>query len=64
MRSVTLVCDRENLIKRWNNDQNCEWRTDEWLDISLKSLPGFLAMDHVIDTSNLAVDQVAELIMQ
>ena len=64
IKNVTLVCDREHLIKRWSNDQNCEWRTDEWLQISLKSLSGFLAMDHVIDTSNLAVDQITELIMQ
>ena len=64
VRNVTLVCNRENLILRWKNDLNCEWRTDEWLDISLKSLPGFLAMDHVIDMSNLAVDQIAELIMK
>ena len=64
MKYVTLVCDRENLIKRWNNDQSCEWRTDEWLRISLKSLPGFVSMDNVIDTSNFSVDQIADLIMQ
>ena len=64
MINVTLVCDRKNLIKRWNNDQNCEWRTDEWLQVSLKSLPGFASMDNVIDTSDLSVDQTADLIMQ
>ena len=64
LKSVTLTCDRGNLIKRWNNDQNCEWRTDEWLHVSLKSLPGFASMDNVIDTSLLTVDQVADLIMQ
>ncbi len=64
VKSVTLVCNRENLIKRWNNDQNCEWRTDEWLNVSLKSLPGFASMDNTIDTSGLPVEQVAELVMQ
>ena len=64
IKAVTLICNRENLIRRWNNDSICEWRTEEWLNVSLKSLPGFSAMDHVIDTSDLSVDQVAELIMQ
>lgn len=63
VKDVTLICDRENLIKRWNNDQNCEWRTDEWLDVSLKSLHGFASMDNTIDTSGLAVSQIADLIM-
>jgi hypothetical protein len=64
MKYVTLVCNRENLIKRWDNDQKCEWRTDEWLQVSLKSLPGFASMDNTIDTSDLPVDQIADLIMQ
>ena len=64
MINVTLVCDREHLIKRWSNDQNCEWRTDEWLQVSLKSLSGFASMDNMIDTGNLPVDQIADLIMQ
>ena len=63
VKSVTLVCDRETLIRRWENDRNCEWRTDEWLDVSLKSLPGFASMDNVTDTSGLSVEQVADLIM-
>ena len=61
---VTLICDRETLKRRWENDLNCEWRTDEWLNASLKSLPVFSAMDHVIDTSRQPVDRIAELIMQ
>ena len=64
MKCITLICDREQLIKRWSNDQSCEWRTDEWLQVSLKSLPGFATMDNVIDTSDLSVDQTADLIMQ
>ena len=63
VKNMTLVCSRESLIRRWKDDHNCEWRTDEWLNVSLKSLPGF-AMDNTIDTSGLPVEQVAELVMQ
>ena len=61
---VTLICDRENLIRRWKNDRNCEWRTDRWLEASLASLPGFAAMENTIDTGSLSVEQVAERILQ
>ena len=64
VKNVTLVCSRENLITRWKDDHACEWRTDEWLNVSLKSLPGFASMDNTIDTSGLHVEQVAELVMQ
>ena len=64
VKIVTLVCDRDVLTRRWNNDQTCKWRTDTWLSISLKSLPTFTAMKNVIDTSHLSVEQVAELIME
>ena len=62
-KTATLVCDAESLIRRWKNDRNCEWRTDDWLNKSLRSLPGFSAMDPVIDTSDLSVERVAEQIM-
>ena len=61
---VTLVCDKESLISRWKNDHHCEWRTDHWLDISLKSLSRFAAMENTIDTSGLSVDSVADLILR
>ena len=64
VKAVTLICSRENLISRWKNDLNCEWRTEEWLNVSLKSLPGFSAMNHVIDTSGLSINRIEELIMQ
>ena len=64
VNNVTLVCSRESLIRRWKDDHDCEWRTDEWLNVSLKSLPGFASMDNTIDTSGLPVEQVAELVMQ
>ena len=61
---VTLTCSKESLISRWHHDRNCEWRTDDWLAVSLKSLPDFASMDNVIDTSSLSVDRVAKQIMQ
>ncbi len=39
---VTLICDEASLIKRWNEDRNCEWRTDRWLKHSLAPLPFFM----------------------
>ena len=64
VKSVTLVCDRENLIRRWNHDQDCEWRTDAWLNVSLKSLPGFESMENTIDTGGLTIEQAADLVMK
>lgn len=60
---VTLTCDRTNLLKRWQDDADCEWRTDAWLEASLKSLPYFASLANAIDTSGLSVEQVAERIM-
>jgi len=60
---MALVCSEENLIRRWKSDRNCSWRTDEWLNVSLQSLPGFTSMDNTIDTSDLSVDQIADRIM-
>ena len=62
--SVILTCDRESLISRWKKDRGCEWRTDEWLDASLRSLPFFSAQEDAIDTSGLTVGQVADRIMR
>ena len=64
IKSVTLICDRETLIWRWENDRNCDWRTDQWLDISLASLPYFAAMENAIETGTLSVSQVADKIME
>ena len=64
VKSVTLVCDRENLIRRWENDHNCEWRTDEWLKVSLASLPAFAAMGNTMDTAGLSVDRIAGRVME
>ena len=62
VKSVTLTCTREELIRRWNEDHECAWRTAEWLAVSLKSLPYFASLDNVIDTSSLPVERVAAMI--
>ena len=64
VKNVTLICDRENLIRRWKSDRTCEWRTDEWLKVSLNSLPRFAAMENPINTSGLTVDRIADLIVK
>ena len=59
VRSVTLTCDRESLIERWKNDRVCEWRTEQWLSVSLRSLPYFQSLDNALDTSGLSVEEIA-----
>ena len=63
MKSITLVCDRESLIRRWKNDRNCEWRTDRWLEASLKSLPFFASLNNTVDTGTLSADEIADMIL-
>ena len=63
VKNITLFCDREILTNRWKNDHSCEWRTDQWLEVSLASLQYFSSMKDAIDTSELSVDQIADLIM-
>lgn len=64
LQSVTLTCDEKALRERWENDKTCEWRTDDWLRVSLKSLPAFASSANVIDTTGLTIGQVAERILQ
>ena len=62
VRNVTLVCGREQLISRWKQDRDCEWRTDEWLEVSLRSLPYFASLENAVDTGDMTPEQVAEMI--
>ncbi len=64
VKSVVLVCDKNNLIDRWKNDKKCEWRSQEWLEVSLKSLLFFSSLENGIDTSDLTVDTIADMIMR
>lgn len=63
IKSVTLTCDQSSLVNRWDPDKVCEWRTEEWLKASIKSLPYFVSMSNRIDTSYLNIDEVANLVM-
>ena len=60
---VTLMCDRDELIRRWKNDDKCDWRTDEWLAVSLKSLPQFAQLENQIDTTGLTIPEIAKSII-
>ena len=60
---VTLMCDRDELVRRWKNDDRCEWRTDEWLAVSLKSLLQFASQKGIIDTTGLSIRGVAEMLV-
>ena len=64
IKSVVLVCDQKSLIDRWKNDKICEWRTQEWLEASLKSLAFFSSLENVLDTSSRTVDQIVGRIMR
>ena len=64
VKSITLICDRETLIRRWKDDHSCEWRTNQWLEASLASLQYFSSLEDAFDTSELTVDQTAEWIMR
>ena len=63
LKSVTLVCDKEHLIDRWKNDDQCEWRIDKWLKISLESLEYFSILEDAFETNDMSVQQIAEAIM-
>ena len=63
VQEITLVCSRESLISRWQQDDRCDWRTEKWLQVSLASLPAFAAMENVIDTSELPAERIADMIM-
>lgn len=63
IKSVTLICDKENLHTRWKNDKVNEWRIDKWFEISLNLLLYFETLDNCIDTSNLSIGKIARTIM-
>ena len=61
--TITLLCSEEALEKRWYADTLNDWRIEEWLEVSRKSLNWFAERDTLkIDTSDLAADQVADRI--
>lgn len=58
---IALICTEEALTDRWYKDNLCEWRIEEWLNVSRKSLKYFSAIDTIrIDTSNKTANDVAD----
>ena len=64
VKTVTLACDESQLKKQWKEDSSCPWRTDEWLNISIRSLEFFQSREDSINISGKAVNDVADMIMQ
>ena len=63
MKSATLICEEGKLRERWKADQDCPWRTEEWLEVSIRSLAGFSQADDCIDTGCSSVEEIADRIM-
>ena len=64
LQSVTLLCSEPELIRRWEGDKKCEWRTEEWLRVSLKSLDYFARLKDGLHTDGMTVSQVARAITE
>jgi len=64
---IVLTCGKEVLVDRWKKDTISEWRSDEkWFTQSINSLDNFSKLNgtHIIDTSALSADMVAEIIIK
>lgn len=58
---ITLYCTDVALENRWYKDTLCEWRNDEWLNVSKRSLNYFESLNTLkIDTSNKQAVDVAD----
>ena len=61
-----LTCNAEALTKRWRNDNTCDWRTDENLNMAIKILDEFDKRKDCIfiDISELSIDEAAKIIIK
>ena len=58
---ITLICSAAALEDRWYKDTICEWRNEEWLSVSKKSLDYFKERDTlIVDTSNKKIEDIVE----
>jgi hypothetical protein len=57
---IVLICSSEALLDRWHGDCGTEWRTQDWLLKSVKSLQSYASRTDgiVIDTTGMNVDHV------
>jgi shikimate kinase len=64
--TITLVCNIDSLIDRWNKDKMVEWRTDELLKHSIKSISSYKnrTSSIVIDTSYIDIQGVVNKIIE
>lgn len=61
----TLLCSESALSARWRGDKCCPWRTEENLDISIRSLEGFSKLPGTrVDTSGMTAEQVCGHILK
>ena len=61
-----LTCNKDILAERWRNDNACDWRTDENLNMAIEILNEFNERKDCIfiDTSELSVDMAAKEIIE
>lgn len=66
MYNITLVCDAKSLTDRWSKDKVTEWRNNEWLIHSLKSLESYCNRTDsiIIDTSTIDVSKVVNIVIE
>lgn len=66
VNSFVLTCNENALIDRWKNDSITEWRNDDELSNSIKSLADYnkRVSAYIVDTSNLTVDSVVQYIIK
>lgn len=63
VKSVSLICDRDVLVKRLEKDIEAGIRKEDVIVRSIERLPLYAALDTVkIDVSDLSVEQTAEII--
>lgn len=61
----TLLCGESALRDRWRGDKDCPWRTEENLDISIRSLNGFSKLPGMcVDTAGMTAGQVCGYILK
>ena len=63
---ITLICNMDSLLERWKNDNEVDWRNDEWLKESIKSIENYKKRidKNIIDNSKISINEVIERIIE
>ena len=65
VKNISLVCEKNELVRRLNGDINNGLRLSGIIDRSLKYLPLYSSLNTLkIDTTRFSAEQVAELILR